>query len=112
MQAETSLMRYASRLRVLQATGDRRGQESCDALLASLGLAGEAELAVDNGAPEGALGVIVDRLHTRDCSEPPQCWPELEQASGHTSAVLCYALSRLINRSTSSARSTPSTAAT
>jgi hypothetical protein len=57
-------------------------------LLAFLGLAVEGELAVDDGAAEGSLGVVVGRLHPRGGSERPERGPDLQEVAGHAVAVL------------------------
>jgi hypothetical protein len=49
----------------LQAAGDGGGEESCDALLAFFGLAAERQLAVDDGAAEGSLGVVAQQICRR-----------------------------------------------
>lgn len=48
-----------------------RGEQSLDSAFAALGLGAEAELAVDDGASEGALGVVVGRLHAGVRGEGP-----------------------------------------
>jgi hypothetical protein len=46
----------------LEAAGGVRRQEPFDARFAAIGLAAERQLAVDDGAAQGALGVVVGRL--------------------------------------------------
>jgi hypothetical protein len=55
----------------LQAAGGVRGEQSGDPGLAVGGLAAEGELAVDDGASEGALGVVVGRLDSVMRGEAP-----------------------------------------
>src|SRR3954453_12058130 len=56
----------------LQAAGGVGGEEAFDAALAGLGLAAEAELAVDDGAAQRALGVVVGRLDPAVVGEGPE----------------------------------------
>src|ERR1039458_7408984 len=55
----------------LQAAGDRGREQPGNALLALFGLAAEGELAVDDRAPECALGVVVGGLHAGGGGEGP-----------------------------------------
>jgi hypothetical protein len=55
----------------LQAAGGVGRQQSGHALLAVLGLASQAELAVDDGAAQRAFGVVVRRLDARVLGERP-----------------------------------------
>ena len=48
---------------VLEAAGGVGREQPGDASFAGLGLAAEAELAVDDGAAQAAFGVVVGRLH-------------------------------------------------
>ncbi len=47
----------------------------------------EAELAVDNGAAQCTLGVVVGRLHAVVCGEAPQCRPGFEEVARHSAAA-------------------------
>jgi hypothetical protein len=57
---------------VLQAAGDRRREQSLDPSFATLGLAAERELVVDDRASRSVLGVFVGRLHALVAGERPQ----------------------------------------
>ena len=57
---------------MLEAAGGVRGEQPLDAAFAALGLAAEGELAVDDGAAERALGVVVGRLHAGVAGEGPK----------------------------------------
>src|ERR1039458_4132343 len=56
---------------MLQSAGDRGREQPGDALLALFGLAAGGELAVDDRAPECALGVVVGGLHAGGGGEGP-----------------------------------------
>jgi len=62
---------------VLEAAGGVRGDQAGDALFAVLGLAAEAELAVDDRAAQRAFGVVVGGLDVGVVGERPQCGPDL-----------------------------------
>ena len=72
---------------LLEAAGGVCREQPGDALLAFLGLAAEAELAVDDSAAQRSLGVVVGRLHARDGGECPERGPGLEEVAGHAAAV-------------------------
>jgi hypothetical protein len=55
----------------LEAAGGVDGEQSFDAAFAVVGLGAEAELAVDDGAPERAFGVVVGRLDAVVVGEGP-----------------------------------------
>ena len=65
-----------------------RGEQPLDSAFAALGLAAEAELAVDDRASQGALGVVVGRLHAVVGGEGPEGGPCLDEVACHAAAVL------------------------
>jgi hypothetical protein len=71
----------------LEAAGGVCGQQPGDALLAGLGLAAEAELAVDDRAAQRALGVVVGRLDAVVVGERPQRGPDLQDVAREASAL-------------------------
>jgi len=66
----------------LQPAGLGDGEQPFDRVLAVLGLAAERELAVDDGAAQAALGMVVGGLDAVDLAEGPKRRPELEQVLG------------------------------
>lgn len=65
-----------------------RGERSLYPSFAVLGLAAEAELAVDDRASQGALGVVVGRLDLGVGGEGPERGPRLQEVARHPAAVL------------------------
>ena len=65
-----------------------RREQTLDAPLATLGLAAERELAVDDRAAQGALGVVVGGLDALVVSERPQRRPGVQEVARHTAAAL------------------------
>jgi hypothetical protein len=72
----------------LEAAGDRGGEEPFDRALALLRLAAEGEFAVDDGAADAALGVVVGQLDAVEVGEGPQRRPALKQVAGELAVVL------------------------
>ena len=72
---------------VLEAAGGVDGEQPFDALLAVSGLAAEAELAVDDRAAQGALGVVVGRFDAAVVGERPERRPDLLEVAGHAAGV-------------------------
>jgi len=72
---------------VLQSAGRVRREQPLDASFAVFGLAAERELAVDDGAPQSAFGVVVGRRDALDCVERPQCRPDLEDVAREAAGV-------------------------
>jgi hypothetical protein len=57
------------------------GEQAFEPAFAAGGLAAEGELAVDDGAAQRALGVVVGRVDVWDGGECPERGPELEQVA-------------------------------
>jgi hypothetical protein len=72
----------------LQRAGDRGREQPLDRLLAAVGLAAEREFAVDDGAAQAALGVVVGRLDAVDEGEGRERRPALEQVGGEQAVIL------------------------
>src|SRR5687768_13475335 len=73
---------------MLEAAAGRGRQQPLDPALTLLGLAAEAELAVDDRAAQRALGVVVGRLHAAAVGEGPQRRPGLERVARQPARVL------------------------
>src|SRR6266540_6778093 len=71
-----------------EPAGDRGGEEPLDGAFASVGLAAEREFAVDDGAAEAALGMVVGRLDAVGVGEGPEGGPALEEVPGELAVVL------------------------
>src|SRR6266568_1490659 len=71
-----------------EPAGDRGGEQPLDGAFASFGLAAEREFAVDDGAAEAALGMVVGRFDAVGVGEGPEGGPALEEVSREVAVVL------------------------